>query len=159
MANPSKACSGCGVNKPAEEFRKHSARCKTCRAEAAKRWRDTNPDRHRASQQVGKLRGRYRMTVEEYDVLLAGQQGRCAVCLRPPAVRLLGVDHDHATGLVRGLLCTFCNSKTIARHRGQAGVDLFNRAARYLANPPAQDLMRGHRVSDTKPNGKKWDDE
>ncbi|MGC5042506.1 endonuclease domain-containing protein [Streptomyces albidoflavus] len=40
--------------------------------------------------------------------LIAWQRGRCAVCgIRPtPCV----VDHDHATGQVRGLLCSTCNT-------------------------------------------------
>lgn len=42
--------------------------------------------------------------------MLAQQKGVCLGCLRPEAPDLpLCVDHCHATGLVRGLLCTPCN--------------------------------------------------
>lgn len=38
------------------------------------------------------------------------QQGRCAICARPACVgRPLVRDHDHASGLIRGLLCQRCN--------------------------------------------------
>ncbi|MGB3443865.1 MAG: endonuclease domain-containing protein [Actinophytocola sp.] len=38
------------------------------------------------------------------------QQGRCAACARPAlAGRPLVRDHDHVTGLIRGLLCQRCN--------------------------------------------------
>lgn len=37
------------------------------------------------------------------------QGGNCAICLTPPK-RWFAIDHDHATGKVRGLLCTNCNT-------------------------------------------------
>lgn len=51
---------------------------------------------------------RYGMTVEDYDRMLAEQEGRCAACGDVPTKRL-HVDHDHSTGQVRGLLCGECN--------------------------------------------------
>lgn len=51
----------------------------------------------------------YGITAEEYRSHLIGQAGRCLVCLRVPEGPL-AVDHDHATGRVRGLLCRNCNS-------------------------------------------------
>jgi Recombination endonuclease VII len=41
------------------------------------------------------------------SILADWQAGRCAVCGR---VRDLVLDHDHATGLVRGWLCNSCNT-------------------------------------------------
>lgn len=49
-------------------------------------------------------------TVEEYADLLELQGGRCAICRRWPGKRRLAVDHCHATGTVRGLLCMRCNA-------------------------------------------------
>lgn len=46
---------------------------------------------------------------DEYARLLAAQGGHCALCLNVPKTRRLHVDHDHATGRVRGLLCYRCN--------------------------------------------------
>jgi hypothetical protein len=51
----------------------------------------------------------YRISLEDYDVMLAQQNGACAICGRTPKERL-AVDHCHATGNVRGLLCAKCNS-------------------------------------------------
>lgn len=49
------------------------------------------------------------VTDDEYVRLLAAQGGHCALCLNTPKTRRLHVDHDHATGRVRGLLCYRCN--------------------------------------------------
>jgi hypothetical protein len=48
--------------------------------------------------------------------MLQEQGGVCAICKQPPTGKWKGkystrlaVDHDHATGAVRGLLCGRCN--------------------------------------------------
>lgn len=40
------------------------------------------------------------------------QEGECAICHRHETnlKRSLCIDHDHTTGLARGLLCSMCNS-------------------------------------------------
>lgn len=51
------------------------------------------------------------MTIPDYDALLASQGGTCAICGGANANgQRLAVDHNHATGKVRGLLCHNCNS-------------------------------------------------
>lgn len=57
-----------------------------------------------------KLRFHYKMTPEQYDVLLQSQNGKCAICKQPPVKGHLSVDHDHETKRIRGLLCLRCNS-------------------------------------------------
>ena len=42
------------------------------------------------------------------EALRRWQAGACAMCAAAP--RRLLVDHDHRSGLVRGLLCTSCNT-------------------------------------------------
>lgn len=49
------------------------------------------------------------MSDEQYERLLAAQGGHCALCPATPKTRRLHVDHEHRTGLVRGLLCMKCN--------------------------------------------------
>ena len=44
----------------------------------------------------------------DFDQMVELQGGKCALCLRDPGYRLF-VDHCHATGKVRGLLCSKCN--------------------------------------------------
>ena len=46
------------------------------------------------------------ISTEEFQAVVTEQAGRCAIC--GDGVKLL-VDHDHATGQLRGLLCNGCN--------------------------------------------------
>lgn len=62
---------------------------------------------------VGRFK-RYNITKEEYESLLERQNGCCAICEKPQfelmgRIRYLGIDHNHETGKVRGLLCDICN--------------------------------------------------
>lgn len=74
------------------------------------------------------------ITTEDYDRMLAKQEGSCAICGSPCSTgRRLAVDHDHNSGTVRGLLCMDCNT----------GLGKFcddptrlHRAAIYLQTPP-----------------------
>lgn len=58
-----------------------------------------------------RLMDNYKITVEQYDAILAYQDGVCYACRQPEPVkgRRLSVDHDHGSGLIRGLLCSRCN--------------------------------------------------
>lgn len=91
-------------------------------------------DRVRKSNKRNRLR-RYGLTPEMYDAMLAEQHGVCAICGNPPdpngvgASSKLHVDHDHGTGLVRGLLCTLCNVGLGRFHDDAAQL---RRAADYL---------------------------
>lgn len=72
-----------------------------------KQWREANPD----ANHTHRLARHYGLTSIQYDAMLTAQQGACAICLQPErGTRRLAVDHDHATGAVRGLLCASCNT-------------------------------------------------
>lgn len=80
----------------------------------------------------------YGLAEGDYGRLYLHQQGRCPVCLRATgASKALSVDHDHASGLVRGLLCATDN-KIIGHLRDDPEAVL--RLYRYLIDPPAKQL-------------------
>lgn len=88
------------------------------RPEYERAWRQRNPERMRAYARKHLLGKKYGITPEDYDALLEKQGGVCALCLQPERVKdrtgrlrdSLSVDHDHATGAVRALLCHHCNT-------------------------------------------------
>jgi hypothetical protein len=63
-------------------------------------------------QRAWNLMTNYGMTIADFDRLLEEQGGHCACCpatVSDASGRVLHVDHDHASGRVRGLLCSACN--------------------------------------------------
>jgi len=83
----------------------------------------------------------YGISLEEYQRLFEYQRGGCAICRRPPKKLPLAVDHCHATGLTRGLLCRACN-EGLGKFRDD--VTLLVRAGAYLRIPPGP-LVLGER--------------
>jgi hypothetical protein len=110
--------------------------CKSCFAARAKaryeakrddiiayvsQWQKDNPERVRAYRKQynasrkselreGHLKRKFGITLADFEAMLAAQGGGCAICGRPaPEGTSLHVDHDHETGVVRGLLCFTCN--------------------------------------------------
>jgi hypothetical protein len=112
--------------------------CRSCNRELSRDWRSANPrkvavaaklykadnaeklakyDQTYWSENKAKLAAdarlrKYGISQEQFDELLKTQNGQCAVCQMnfADANKAAFVDHCHATGRVRGLLCTKCNS-------------------------------------------------
>ena len=78
------------------------------------------------------LKRLYGITLQDYDNMLASQGGGCAICgSKSPGKRFrhFHVDHSHATGKIRGLLCAACNAGI---GHLKDSLDLLERAMRYL---------------------------
>lgn len=128
-----KECSRCHEIKPIEEFGKTTAKtkigwawrsqCRECgrascrkygaenkprRNERLRDWRKQNPHAATANDKRKRLRYKYGLTPEALDDLYARASGQCEVC--GSATARLCVDHCHATGRVRGILCPSCNT-------------------------------------------------
>lgn len=116
-----KRCPGCSCIKPLTEYYRNAGRrqgvetyCKECTKQRAR-----EHSRLRTSYSGWlRRRRRYGIDIETYDRMLAEQGGGCAICgATSPGRRAntgrvserFHVDHDHQTGVVRGLLCHQCN--------------------------------------------------
>jgi hypothetical protein len=108
-----KRCPKCGQSKPHDGYHQASytsdglsSYCKACRA------KDKRAAYQRDHEAVS-LRRRaatFGITTDHLAALIATQGGHCAICRNPCITgRRLAVDHNHATGQVRGLLCANCN--------------------------------------------------
>lgn len=86
----------------------------------------------KAQARTWRLMAKYSLAPEDFDRMLEAQGGKCAICgtSDPGRWDFLYVDHDHATGRVRGLLCSRCN-RGIGLFGDSPG--LLERAAHYLA--------------------------
>jgi hypothetical protein len=110
--------------------------CMPCYSKARYAAGHRAPSYSHAARRAVRLKGRYGITVEEYDRLLAEQGGRCAICrglpekVNRPAhwAEVFCVDHDHDTGRVRGLLCNDCNLVIARAHT----VSILRAAIEYL---------------------------
>jgi hypothetical protein len=86
---------------------------------------------------------KYGVSQGEFDVMYKHHQARCAICLTPE-VELptrLYIDHDHVTGVPRGLLCAACNTLL---GTAQDSVTLLQRCIDYLSKPYWNDVLAKH---------------
>ncbi len=89
-----------------DRARRKSPEDRQAKAAYDRKWRrQTLAERRRAS-----LRRSYGITLEQYQSMEKQQNHGCAICGKPPEKRALAVDHCHATGKVRGLLCAKHNT-------------------------------------------------
>lgn len=59
-----------------------------------------------------RLKKNWNLTIMEYNKMFDDQHGCCAICNthQSKVKKSFSVDHNHATGKIRGLLCNTCNT-------------------------------------------------
>jgi len=85
------------------------------KGECYRRWLENeSPEKRCARLARGRdahLRRNFGITANDFDDILRGQGGGCAICGKLQASgKHFFVDHDHKTEKVRGILCPGCNS-------------------------------------------------
>lgn len=93
--------------------------------DSTKKWKLGHPQQIRDMNRDWCYRKKYGITLEQYNKLLAAQNGICVLCGKKDAYKNKGrnlfVDHNHQTNVVRGLLCSRCN--TMIGHIELVGID------------------------------------
>lgn len=107
-------------------FKAHRTRW-ACLASESRRTPEAQARRVRAAKLA-----RYGLTITQYDAMRLAQANRCAICDEESAS--LVVDHDHSTGVVRGLLCHLCN---LGLGHFRDRMPVLERAQAYLAKAHA----------------------
>lgn len=169
-----KLCDGCRVTstertraRQREHGRDYYQRNKDRIGAQSRAWATSNPEKaaaikrksYEAEKASGKRHARnlakFGLTPADYERLLAHQGAVCAICGGVDGRRRLNVDHDHATGEVRGLLCSGCNGARLGRlgddvEKADARARYYEERARllrgaieYLVRPPARDVLGG----------------
>lgn len=114
-----------------------SSRCRKCNYFGVKNWRKNNPEKHKKNLkkykeahptetmlqarkdgnknyyrngQKSRIKYRYGISFEDFEEMKERQNNLCAICKTKTYEKELNIDHCHATGKIRGLLCTKCNT-------------------------------------------------
>ena len=79
--------------------------------ETRRNWSPQKKEEQRRKAYNHTLKKLYGITIEDYDKMLADQNGRCDICFtaNPRGNGVFHLDHCHETKKVRGILCTECN--------------------------------------------------
>jgi len=129
-----KICSRCGLSFSLKDFHFHKGmkdglypQCKKCKSESAKIYY-LNLNKVKKEQLLTRRHGHYEankvqiknyyylreygISIEDYNRRFKKQSGCCVICgIHQSELDVsLSVDHDHETGIVRGLLCRNCNT-------------------------------------------------
>lgn len=124
-----KTCNKCNAIKDLVEFFKdkgfkdgHASICKVCKNLKTQEWKEKNREQYNRNMRLYRannqgamkdtdLRRTHGISLEDYNKMLAEQEGRCKMCKKENTSfkRSFAVDHNHETGHVRALLCYGCN--------------------------------------------------
>lgn len=107
-------CRYCNIEKESSEFspdnrisHKRQTICKKCKAEWMRLDRIKRPDVYKEAD----IKKSYGIDLTTYNKISESQGHICAICGKKERMRNrnLHIDHNHKTGIIRGLLCGNCN--------------------------------------------------
>lgn len=93
-----------------EQRRKWWNRNKEKLTSRAKAWRHANPEKMKRYRLRSHFKKNFGITLEQYDKIWEQQERKCAICGAGDDFKdKFHLDHDHATNVIRGILCARCN--------------------------------------------------
>lgn len=113
-------CKPCKKTYDSEYFEKNREktlqRNREYKAKDPKKWSEygkayyiSNKEEMRSKNKEARMKAKYGVTHSDVKHILIEQDNKCAICNDDIAHRHV-IDHNHATGEVRGLLCFNCNA-------------------------------------------------
>jgi transcription elongation factor Elf1 len=127
-----KICTICRESKPLSDFHKkgeknYQSQCKSCDLVNKRIHYHNNKELYSARNRKAK-RG---ITEQQYLAMRLAQDYECAICGtdEDDLTKGLGVDHNHDTNIIRGLLCASCNAGV---GMFKDNIDLLKSAIKYL---------------------------
>lgn len=147
-----KTCNDCNIKKPLDEFnvvRKnkngtlcYNSKCKICNnIRTLERYHKLSKEDKLKRRKVSydnlgfdyfkswRLNKHYKLTLDDFNLMIENQNGKCYLCEQPISGKQIKVDHNHVTGQVRKLLCHNCNTSLGLMKENP---DLLIKAAEYL---------------------------
>lgn len=114
MDTREKQCSRCRIVRPSDSYSTDNSRpdnknrvCRVCMSAYQKQYYKNNKERAKLSSEKSRVLSRYGITHEQKNALFKSVKA-CEICYKT-FHKTPNIDHDHVTGLVRGLLCRSCN--------------------------------------------------
>ena len=154
-----KKCKECKEVKPKAEYWKMAKaadglqyRCKPCALASRKKY--ATPSYRKKAY----LKNTYGISKEEYEMMFARQDSRCALCHidASDTPRGLFVDHCHESGQVRDLLCLNCNT---ALGHFKDNPQLMEKGAQYVKDWKPYRETEGNKEPCRPPQGRRDCDE
>ena len=127
-----KICNKCLIEKPLELYHKSTGKrlgvksaCKDCinlrdrnkyyentkeHNIRTRKWKKDNPERLRLAGRRRHYKIKYGLSEQQVHDMKAKQNYQCAICGALELNKVLCIDHDHATGKIREMLCNSCNA-------------------------------------------------
>jgi len=98
-------CKKCHTMKNTEAARRPNQK----RDARLKQWREENREKIKLQIKHNALKRKYGVSLKDYNDMIKKQNGKCVICFSVLVGRTAHLDHCHATGTVRAVLCESCN--------------------------------------------------